>query len=118
VVRDGTSPVDDDVYSSAHRLASLEDGTYVDGLRDPTTPYPADHQSQGDGAIGANMFGARTPQPETTPPITVHDGDDVGLEFLPPPTGPPVIAAETIGRPAQRIRPRRGHRRTSAEATD
>jgi len=69
LARDGESVLDDDTLSRADRLASLEDGTYVGELRDP---------------MGL-------------PSAAPLDDDRAILEFLPPPSGPPVILDETIG---------------------
>jgi hypothetical protein len=73
LARDGASVLDDETLSRADRLASLEDGTYVGELRDPTG----------------------------LPSAAALDDDRAILEFLPPPSGPPVILDETIGHAVQ-----------------
>jgi hypothetical protein len=78
LARDGESALDDDMLSRADRLASLEDGTYVGELRDPTGP----------------------------PSAAPLDDERVALELLPPPEGPPVILDETIGHAVEQARSR------------
>jgi len=76
LARDGASVLDDDMFSRADRLASLEDGTYVGELRDPTDLLS----------------------------VAPLDDDRAVLELLPPPSGPPVILDETIGHAVQQAR--------------